>query len=163
MRTHAVITGVGITPMTSPRRQLLSKNELCRAAVDLALEHANCRREDVDTVIVGDIAGFEASAVAAKTIAPALGLPPLTPVFPINTGGTTGGHLANQAASLVRAGFAKRIVCVGPNTITAARAARPLAMNSLPVRAWVRCQEYSLDSVHGVRTPAKKFERVLPR
>ncbi|WP_214103366.1 thiolase family protein [Acrocarpospora catenulata] len=116
MRDHAVIAGVGFTEATSPRRQELSKNELCRLAVDRALEHAGCDRRDIDVVIIGDIAGFEASSVAARTIAPALGLPPYTTVLPICTGGTTGGHLPNQAAALIRAGFAQRVLCVAPNT-----------------------------------------------
>jgi acetyl-CoA C-acetyltransferase len=107
---------VGITPATSPRRQPLSKNELCRQAVDIALDHAGCPRDAIDAVIIGDIAGFEASCVATKTIAPSLGLPPLTAVVPISTGGTSGGQLPNQAATLVQAGFAQRVLCVAPNT-----------------------------------------------
>lgn len=116
MKSHAVISGVGFTPATSPRRQQLSKDELCREAVDLALDHAGLSRKDVDVVIIGDIAGFEASSVSALTIAPFLGLPEYTTVIPISTGGTSGGHLANQAAALVRAGFAERVLCVAPNT-----------------------------------------------
>jgi acetyl-CoA C-acetyltransferase len=116
VRSHAAVSGVGFTPVTSPRRQEHSKNELCRTAVDLALEHANARRDDVDMVIVGDIAGFEAHSTAAKTIAPALGLPRYTPVVPLSTGGTSGGQIVNQAATLVRAGFARQVLCVAPNT-----------------------------------------------
>lgn len=116
MRDHAAITGVGITPATSPRRQPLAKNELCRAAVDLAIEHAGIDREDIDTVIIGDIAGFEASSVTAMTIAPYLGLKPYTKVIALSTGGTSGGHLVNYAASLVNGGFAERVLCVAPNT-----------------------------------------------
>lgn len=116
MRSHAVATGVGFTKATSPRRQDLSKNELCRLAVDRALEHANIDRELIDTVIIGDIAGFEASSVSAMTIAPYLGLKPYTRVIPISTGGTSGGHLANYAATLVQAGHAERVLCVAPNT-----------------------------------------------
>jgi acetyl-CoA C-acetyltransferase len=113
---HAVVTGVGFTPTTSPRRQELAKNDLCLEAVDTALEHAGVARSDVDAVVIGDIAGFEAHSVAAKTIAPALGLPTLTPVVPICTGGTSGGHIVNQSATLVRAGFARNVLCVAPNT-----------------------------------------------
>jgi len=116
VKSHAVVSGVGITPATSPRRQPLSKNELCRQAVDIALDHAGCPRDAIDAVIIGDIAGFEASCVATKTIAPSLGLPPLTAVVPISTGGTSGGQLPNQAATLVQAGFAQRVLCVAPNT-----------------------------------------------
>lgn len=116
MRMHAVISGIGITPATSPRRQPLSKNELCRTATDLAIEHAKIDRATIDTVIIGDIAGFEASSVAAMTIAPHLGLKPYTRVIPLSTGGTTGGHLANHAAALIAAGLAQRVLCVAPNT-----------------------------------------------
>lgn len=116
MKQHATVTGVGFTPATSPRRQPLSKYELCRLATDLAVEHAGLDRRRIDTAIIGDIAGFEAHSVAAKTIAPELGLEPLTPVIPICTGGTSGGHLVNQAATLVRAGFARHVLCVAPNT-----------------------------------------------
>ncbi|GCE44555.1 3-ketoacyl-CoA thiolase [Rhodococcus wratislaviensis] len=116
MKDHAVIAGVGITKATSPRRQTLSKSELCRSAADLAIEHAGIDRADIDTVIIGDIAGFEASSVQAKTLAPALGLTPLTNVVPISTGGTSGGHLPNQAATLIKAGFAERVLCIAPNT-----------------------------------------------
>jgi acetyl-CoA C-acetyltransferase len=115
-KQEAIIAGVGFTKATSPRRQPSSKYELCREAVDKALAHANVRREDIDLVIIGDIAGFEASSVASLTIAPHLGLPSYTTVIPISTGGTSGGHLANQAASLIRSGFAERILCVAPNT-----------------------------------------------
>lgn len=116
MKDHAVITGVGITKSTSPRRQTMSKYELCRLAVDRAIAHSGVARADIDTVIIGDIAGFEASSVSAKTIAPHLGLSPLTTVIPISTGGTSGGHLPNQAATLIRGGFAERVLCVAPNT-----------------------------------------------
>ncbi|MBT2523331.1 thiolase family protein [Arthrobacter sp. ISL-28] len=116
MKDHAVISGVGFTSATSPRRQPLSKDELCRQAADLALEHAGVKRSDIDTVIIGDIAGFEASSVSALTIAPFLGLPEYTNIIPISTGGTSGGHLANQAAALVRAGYAERVLCIAPNT-----------------------------------------------
>jgi acetyl-CoA C-acetyltransferase len=116
MRDHAIITGVGMTEATSPRRQTYSKNELCRLAADRAIEHAGLSREAIDLAIIGDIAGFEASSVSAMTIAPALGLKPYTPVLPISTGGTSGGHLPNQAAQLIRAGFAERVLCVAPNT-----------------------------------------------
>lgn len=116
MKDHAVIAGVGLTKATSPRRQQLSKNELCRLATDRALEHAGMDRRGIDLVIIGDIAGFEASNVSAITIAPSLGLAPHTPVLPISTGGTSGGHLPNQAAQLIRAGFAERVLCVAPNT-----------------------------------------------
>lgn len=115
-RSHAIITGVGFTPTTSPRRQQDSKFELCRQAVDTALTHAGCRRDDIDAVVIGDIAGFEASNVSARSIALHLGLSPMTPVIPISTGGTSGGHLPNQASLLVRAGFAERVLCVAPNT-----------------------------------------------
>lgn len=116
MREHAVISGVGMTETTSPRQQTLSKNELCRLASDRAIAHAGVNRADIDLVIIGDIAGFEASSVSAMTIAPALGLAPYVPVLPISTGGTSGGHLPNQAAQMIRAGFAKRVLCVAPNT-----------------------------------------------
>jgi len=116
VRDHAVITGVGITKATSPRRQELSKNELCRLATDLALKHAAVQRDEIDLVIIGDIAGFEACNVSAMNIAPALGLARYTPVLPISTGGTSGGHLPNHAAQLIRAGFAERVLCVAPNT-----------------------------------------------
>jgi acetyl-CoA C-acetyltransferase len=116
MRNHAVVSGVGFTPATSPRRQAHSKNELCREAVDLAVAHSGINRKDIDIVIIGDIAGFEASSVGSLTLAPELGLPPYTTVLPISTGGTSGGHLVNQAASLIRAGFAERVLCVAPNT-----------------------------------------------
>lgn len=116
MKQHATVTGVGFTPATSPRRQHLSKYELCRLATELAVEHAGLDRRRIDTAIIGDIAGFEAHSVAAKTIAPELGLAPLTPVIPICTGGTSGGHLVNQAATLVRAGLARHVLCVAPNT-----------------------------------------------
>lgn len=116
MRSHAVITGVGFTATTSPRKQTKSKYELCREAVDTAIAHSGARREDIDVVIIGDIAGFEASNVSAKTIAPFLGLSPMTTVIPISTGGTSGGHLPNQASLLIRAGYAKRVLCVAPNT-----------------------------------------------
>lgn len=116
MRSHPVATGVGFTKATSPRRQELSKNEVCRRAVDRALEHAGLDRELIDTVLIGDIAGFEASSVSAMTIAPYLGLKPYTRIIPISTGGTSGGHLANYAATLVAAGHAERVLCVAPNT-----------------------------------------------
>ena len=116
MSAHAVVSGVGFTKTTSPRRQELSKNDLCREATDLALAHAGVSRESLDMVVIGDIAGFEAHSVASKTIAPALGLPPLTPVVPICTGGTSGGHIVNQAATFVRGGFARNVLCVAPNT-----------------------------------------------
>ena len=38
------------------------------------------------------------------------------PVLPISTGGTSGGQLVNQAATLIRAGLASNVVCVAPNT-----------------------------------------------
>ncbi|WP_127128948.1 thiolase family protein [Georgenia sp. SYP-B2076] len=85
-------------------------------AVDIAIEHSGIDRRQIDTVIIGDIAGFEAHSVQSKTLAPRLGLAPLTPVLPISTGGTSGGHLVNQAATLVRAGFARNVLCVAPNT-----------------------------------------------
>lgn len=116
MRDHAIVTGVGFTEATSPRRQEHSKNELCRLAADRAIAHAGVARDAIDLVIIGDIAGFEASSVAAMTIAPELGLAPYTPVLPISTGGTSGGHLPNQAAQMIRAGFAQRVLCVAPNT-----------------------------------------------
>jgi acetyl-CoA C-acetyltransferase len=116
MKTPAAVTGVGFTETTSPRRQERSKNELCRDATDAAIAHAGISREEVDLAIVGDIAGFEAHSVATKTIAPALGLAPLTPVLAISTGGTSGGHLVNQAATFVRAGYARNVLCVAPNT-----------------------------------------------
>jgi acetyl-CoA C-acetyltransferase len=116
MRNHAVISGVGFTPTTSPRRQQKSKNELCREAVDAALDHSQTDRRDIEVAVIGDIAGFEALSVSAKTIAPALGLKKGTIVLPISTGGTSGGHLPNQATSLIRAGFAERVLCVAPNT-----------------------------------------------
>lgn len=116
MSRHAAITGVGFTPATSPRRQLKSKGELCRQAVDAALGHAGRSWDDVDAVVWGDIAGFEASNVSAKSLAPEIGVPPDIPVFAISTGGTSGGHIANQAATMVRAGSAKCVVSVGPPT-----------------------------------------------
>lgn len=116
MKDHAVISGVGITKSTSPRRQTMSKYELCRLAVDRAITHSGVDRNQIDTVIIGDIAGFEASSVSAKTIAPHLGLSPMTTVIPISTGGTSGGHLPNQAATLIKGGFAERVLCVAPNT-----------------------------------------------
>ena len=116
MRDHAVVTGVGFTQATSPRRQPEAKNDLCRIAVDSALSHAGLDRGEIDAVILGDIAGFEAHSVATKTIAPALGFPSLTPVLPISTGGTSGGQLVNPAATLIRAGLASNVVCVAPNT-----------------------------------------------
>lgn len=116
MKDRAVISGVGITKTTSPRRQPLSKGELCRVAVDQAIGHSGINRGDIDTVIIGDIAGFEASNVTSKTIAPSLGLSPMTTLIPISTGGTSGGHLPNQAATLIKGGFAERVLCVAPNT-----------------------------------------------
>ena len=116
MKDHAVISGVGFTPTTSPRRQEMSKNELCRLATDRAIEHAGIDRGDIDLVIIGDIAGFEAHSVSAKVIAPDLGLSPFTPVVPISTGGTSGGQIVNQAVTMVRAGFAAHVLCVAPNT-----------------------------------------------
>lgn len=116
MRDHAIISGVGLTKTTSPRRQTLSKNELCRQAADIAIQHAGLHHRDIDLVIIGDIAGFEASSVSSMTIAPSLGLAPFTPVLPISTGGTSGGHLPNQAAQMIRAGFAERVLCIAPNT-----------------------------------------------
>lgn len=116
MNTHAVISGVGFTAATSPRKQQSAKNELCREATDLAIAHAGIDRELIDTVIIGDIAGFEASSTSAMTIAPYLGLSPYTRVIALSTGGTSGGHLANHAASLIAGGFATRVLCVAPNT-----------------------------------------------
>lgn len=116
MKEHAIIAGVGMTETTSPRRQPLSKYELCRLAADRAITHAGIDRNSVDAVIIGDIAGFEASSVSAKTIAPHLGLAAYTPVIPISTGGTSGGHLPNQAAAMIRAGFARTVLCIAPNT-----------------------------------------------
>jgi acetyl-CoA C-acetyltransferase len=116
VRRHAAVTGVGFTPATSPRRQELSKNELCRTATDAALEHSGVDRREIDVVVIGDIAGFEAHSIAAKVIGPELGVRPLTPVVPISTGGTSGGHLVNHAARLVRSGSARHVLCVAPNT-----------------------------------------------
>ncbi|MET0931020.1 MAG: thiolase family protein [Aeromicrobium sp.] len=116
MKQHATITGVGFTPTTSPRRQQLSKDEMCRLAADTAIAHAGIDRSTIDQVIIGDIAGFEAHSVQSKTLAPFLGLSPLTPILPISTGGTSGGHLVNQAATLVRAGVARQVLCIAPNT-----------------------------------------------
>jgi len=116
MKQNAFVTGVGFTQATSPRRQPEAKNDLCRIAVDSALSHAGLDRGEIDAVIQGDIAGFEAHSVATKTIAPALGFPSLTPVLPISTGGTSGGQLVNQAATIIRAGLASNVVCVAPNT-----------------------------------------------
>ncbi len=116
MKGHATVSGVGFTQATSVRRQTKSKGELCRQAVDSALEHAGRSRRDVDAVMWGDIAGFEASNVSSKTLGLEIGLPPSTPIFSISTGGTSGGHLANHAATLVRSGAFNRILCVGPPT-----------------------------------------------
>lgn len=116
MRSHAAVTGVGFTEATSPRRQTRSKEELCCDAVSTALEHANRGRAEVDAVIFGDIAGFEAVSVATKTIVPRLGLAPGVATIPVSTGGTSGGHLVNLAATLVRAGDAECVLCVGAPT-----------------------------------------------
>jgi acetyl-CoA C-acetyltransferase len=94
----------------------MSRNELCRHATDLALDHSGVDRTRIDVVVIGDIAGFEAHSVSAKNILPSLGLSPLTPLIPISTGGTSGGHLVNHAATLVRAGLARNVLCVAPNT-----------------------------------------------
>jgi acetyl-CoA C-acetyltransferase len=40
----------------------------------------------------------------------------MTTLIPISTGGTSGGHLPNQAATLIKAGMAERILCIAPNT-----------------------------------------------
>jgi acetyl-CoA C-acetyltransferase len=116
MRSHAAVGGVGFTVARSPRRQTQSKPELCFEASDRALGHAGITRDQVDAVVFGDIAGFEATNVATKTLAPAIGLPRNIPIYPISTGGTSGGHLVNQAASLVRSGSADRVLCVGAPT-----------------------------------------------
>jgi acetyl-CoA C-acetyltransferase len=113
---HPIITGVGFTKTTSPRKQESSKFELAREAADAALAHSGTDRRDIDAVIIGDIGGFEAINVSAKSILFSLGLTPHTALIPISTGGTSGGHLANQAALLIRSGFATRVLIVAPNT-----------------------------------------------
>jgi acetyl-CoA C-acetyltransferase len=116
MRSHAAVAGVGITPATSPGRQTASKIELCQEAIDAALEHAGCRRQDVDAIVFGNIDPFEAVNVSGKTIAPSLGLRAGTPVYIVNTGGNTGGGVFNLGVNLVQSGEYERVLCVGPPT-----------------------------------------------
>lgn len=145
MNTHAAVAGVGITPSTSPGRQTASKAELCQRAVDEALKHAGVGRAEVDAVVFGNIDGFEATNVSGKTITPALGLPAGTPVYIVNTGGSTGGSIFNLAVSLVRSGDAERVLCVGPPTFDGPVDLQAVINTALPVAME---QPLGIDGVH---------------
>lgn len=133
MRRHAAVTGVGMTATTSPNRQTRSKIELCQEALERALQMAGRRREDVDAVVYGNIDGFEAINLSAKTVVPHLGLRPGVQVFMVHTGGTTGGNILNLAASLVRSGSANLAICIGPNTFDGAIDMQAVVNTASPV------------------------------
>lgn len=133
MSRHAAIVGVGMTTTTSPNRQTRSKIELCQEALERALKQAGRRRADVDAVVFGNIDGFEAINTSAKTVVPYLGLRPGIQVYIVHTGGTTGGNIANLAASLVRSGCANLAVCIGPNTFDGAIDLQAVVNTASPV------------------------------
>jgi acetyl-CoA C-acetyltransferase len=121
MPRHAAVIGVGLTPATSPKRQMSSTLELCRQAVSAALAHAGVSARTLDAVVVGNIDGFEGTVLAGKHQSRSLGLGHDLPVTIVNTGGTTGGNLLQIATRMVRAGTHRRVLCLGGPTFFGAR------------------------------------------
>lgn len=157
MRHHAAVVGVGLTTSTSPTRQIKSKVELCREALDGALAHSGLRREDVDAVVFGNIDGFEGTNLSAKTVVPHLGLRREVPIYVVHTGGTTGGHIANLAASLIRSGDVSTVVAIGPNTFDGATDMQAVVNTASPAAME---QPLGMGAVHmGAFFPAAYAER----
>ena len=115
MAQRAVINGVGLTTATSPSKQAHSTIELSQQAVWAALDHAGVRPDDLDALVIGNIDGFEGTALAAKHTTRLLGIGANLPVTILNTGGTTGGNLVQVAARQIRAGE-NRVLCLGGST-----------------------------------------------
>ncbi|WP_063001584.1 thiolase family protein [Nocardia mikamii] len=116
MATRAMISGVGITAATSPRKQTSSSLELMQQAVWAALEHSGASPSSLDGIVVGNIDGFEGTVLGAKHLVRRLGLGSDLPVSILNTGGTTGGNLMQVAARQVRSGDRERVLCIGGPT-----------------------------------------------
>lgn len=116
MATRAVISGVGITGATSPRKQTHSSLELVAQAVWAALEHSGASPSSLDGIVIGNIDGFEGVVLGAKHVARRIGLGTELPVTIVNTGGTTGGNLMQVAARQVRSGDRHRVLCIGGPT-----------------------------------------------
>lgn len=114
MGARSAIVGVGMTESTSPKKQVLPKNELCQQAVARALEHAGLELAQVDAVVFGSLDGFEATNLPAKFMGGGMGSAHGVPIYHVNTGGSTGGNLVNVAHGLVGGGLAEIVVCVGP-------------------------------------------------
>lgn len=120
MSREAFVTGVGMTAAVSPRRQTLSELELCAEAVDGAVASAGVVRGGPDLVVVGNIDGFEGSAVRGRGLTAQLGIGADVPVVVVNTGGTTGGNLLQIAVRAVRSHSAENVLCLGGPTFASA-------------------------------------------
>lgn len=116
MAARAAVVGVGMTEATSPRKQENSTIELCQQAVHAALEHCGAHPSSLDAVVIGNIDGFEGTALGGKHETRLLGIGADLPVVIVNTGGTTGGNLMQVAARMVRAGTHRRVLCLGGPT-----------------------------------------------
>jgi acetyl-CoA C-acetyltransferase len=119
MAHHAAVIGVGLTTASSPSKQTRSAIELCQEAVRTALDHAGVEPSTLDAIVVGNIDGFEGTVLGGKFEMRLLGIGEDLPVIVVNTGGTTGGNLMQVAARMVRAGTARRVMCVGGPTFFA--------------------------------------------
>ncbi|MDI6909227.1 thiolase family protein [Nocardioides sp.] len=116
MPYRAVVSGVGLTEATSPRKQTLSSIELCQLAVRRALEHSGDAPDRIDAIVTGNIDGFEGTVLGAKHLTRLLGIGSTAPVVVVNTGGTTGGNLMQVAARMVRSGTHRVVLCLGGPT-----------------------------------------------
>lgn len=121
MAQRAVVSGVGLTEATSPRKQRSSSIELCQQAAWVALEHARVSPSELDGIVIGNIDGFEGTALGGKHVTRLLGLGRHLPLVILNTGGTTGGNLMQVAARMVRSGTDNRVLCLGGPTFFGAR------------------------------------------
>lgn len=121
MARRAAISGVATTEATSPSKQTSSSLELCQQAAWAALEQARLRPEDLDAIVVGNIDGFEGTALSGKHVTRLLGLGRHLPLIILNTGGTTGGNLMQVAARMVRSGTHEAVMVLGQPTFFGAR------------------------------------------
>ena len=157
MARHVAITGVGLTPTTSPGRQERSRTELGQEAAWGALEHAALAPGDLDGVVVGNIDNFEGTNLGAKHLTRLLGLGAELPVVIVNTGGTTGGNLVHVAARMVRSGDHERVLCLGPATFDGARDLQHVINTNSPM---VVEQPLGMGAVHmGAFFPSAYQER----